>query len=100
MFDSPTGAKPRPPSGMRDESEAAVDDRKPVVVGWAEQNWFKVERERSEWTLRRFCGVNRWGWRVSEAAGVYPGEPPVSEANSGRAGQRRVEWAEGAGAAT
>ncbi len=73
-------------------SEAAVGVRKPVVAGWAEQGRVKVERERSDRTLRWSCGANRWGWRAQKAAGVRQGEP-VERSESG-AGQRggRVEW--------
>jgi hypothetical protein len=72
LFDSQR-EQTAPPSGKRDESEAAVGDRKPVAVGWAEKNRVKVERERSDRTLRRFFGANRWGWRTQEAAGVHLG---------------------------
>jgi hypothetical protein len=56
------------------KSEADADARKPVAAGWAEQNRVKVERERSDRTLTRFCGANRWGWRAPAAAGVHQGE--------------------------
>jgi hypothetical protein len=54
--------------------EADAGARKPVAAGRAEQNRVKVERERSDRTLRRFCGANRWGWRAPAAAGVHKGE--------------------------
>jgi hypothetical protein len=41
--------------------EADAGARKPVVAGWAEENRVKVERERSDRTLTRFCGANRRG---------------------------------------
>ena len=74
MFDSQR-EQTAPPSGKRNEAEAAVGDRKPVAVGWAEQSRVKVERERSERTLRRFCGANRWGRREVEAGRDRQGEP-------------------------
>ena len=72
--------------------EAAAGARKPVVAGWAEQNRVKVERERSDRTLTRFCGANRWGWRAPAAAGVHQGElGERSEPNAGpRGGKDRV----------
>jgi hypothetical protein len=68
-------------------SEAAVSDRKPVAVGWAQQSRVKVERERSDRTLRRFCEADRWGWRAPEAAGVRSGESGErSESGAGQWG--------------
>ena len=72
---APCGGQTAPPSGKRRKPEAARGDRKPVVVGRAEQNRVKVERERSDRTLRRFCGANRWGWRAPAAAGDRSWEP-------------------------
>ena len=93
----PNGSKPpllleREMKNAEGVSEAAVGDRKPVVAGWAEQSRVKVERERSDRTLRRFCGANRWGWRAPEAAGVHQGESGErSEPDAGpRGGMGRV----------
>ena len=76
----PSGSKPsllleREMKNAEGVSEAAVGVRKPVVAGWAKQYRVKVERERSDRTLRRSCGANRRGWRTSEAAEVHQGEP-------------------------
>ena len=74
----PTGEPPLLPEKMpltaEGGPEAGAGARKPVAVGWAEQNRVKVERERSDRTLRRFCGANRRGWRAPAAAGVHQGE--------------------------
>jgi hypothetical protein len=40
-----------------------------VAAEWAEQSWVKVERERSDRTLTRICGADRWGWSTLEVAG-------------------------------
>ena len=59
-----------PPSGKRSKPRTAGADRRLGAAVWAEQNRVKVERERSNRTLRRFCGANRWGRRAVEAGRV------------------------------
>jgi hypothetical protein len=70
LFGSQRG-QTAPPFGKHLKPRTAGADRRPVVVGWAEQNRVKVERERSDRTLRRFCGANRRGRRAVEADRVH-----------------------------
>lgn len=53
--------------------------------GWAEPGRVKVEKERSDWTLRRSGGENRWGRGPLEADESTSGEiAERSEADAGR----------------
>ena len=47
--------------------ENAGAARRPAGLRWAERSRVKVERERSDRTLRRRSEANRWGRRAAEA---------------------------------
>lgn len=62
-------------------SRADGGGRRQVVVGRAERRRVKVERERSERTLRRRGGANRRGRRQPEAARVHSRGGPGADAD-------------------
>jgi len=82
-----------PPYGKHSKPRTAGAERRPVVAGWAEKDWVKVEREHSDRTLRQYCGANRRGRRAAETVRVHSGElgersePSAGMINDRAAGQ-------------
>lgn len=84
-----TGAN-RPSPGKRNEPRAAAADRRPVVVGGRSGGRVKVERERSDRTLRRPRGADRRGRRKAEVDRVHSWGRPGSGADRPRGWEERT----------
>lgn len=70
----PSRWRTAPPSGNEFVPSRPETDAGWSGLGWAEPGRVKVEKERSDWTLRRSGGENRWGRGPLEADESISGE--------------------------